>query len=1145
MSRSLRLLTPAALALILAATFYLTRGAPAPPPAAPPPRPEVKAAPEPLRLERTSAPASPARTKGRVDGRRPFLPPTPPLARPTPIPGRVTVSHGTEPLRPTFPLHREGVLHERDGQFGHVTENYGATLDAKGLLLGAHRDYEGIGQPLLAFTFQEARMGGRVLASAGDLAPAARPEDRSVVYARPGIEERYQLLKEGVEQFFVLRELPEPRDAIVVTGAIETNVETPADGTLSSELVFPHAGNGGFTVSNAVAIDAEGRRIDLLLAFAEGRMSMTIPADWAREATAPITIDPLFGAAFTIDAYAIDPWFWSHNVVYGDALNEWLFVWNERTGADGGKNDMFAQRIGADGTLVGPAIQVTFAQANVSDPGVMWIGGGVNRYLLVWNEADGTGYARVMGRLMNADGTWFSASAFVIKDTPGNVFDRWPQVSTDGAGFFVAYTTDTLNTSTFQWEGSMRGRTLSATGAVGAELLIDSFPAHYVRPRISFTSGAYLVLYGRAYLGSNQYGLFGRTLNASGTPISAVMNPGAAQIGMYDVSGGNGRFLITWPESGTWRLFAETVDTSFATVAGPELIDQGTTDWAHSAAPVWVPAANEWFVPYIGPNTTYELWARRVGFNGLLGSMERLTNTVESEMLPRASLNPATQHVLIAYVQNTVDPFLFRGLRYAVAAPPPPTGFAGTATSASAVQWSWTNPAGEVSSELHDDLHGVKGTPAANVTSFSETGLAENTPYTRHLHTVTAAGLSGPSNAVTRYTLTRTAAAADLVLTADSASQITAAAAAPANPTSGSSGCEIQRSPDNATWATVKAFSNVYSHASTGLAASTTYWFRVRYRNGDGVATAYSPSKSIATTPAALTGFAGGAQSVSAILWSWANAAGETGYQVHDDVHAVKGSTGVDVLSFSETGLLENTPYSRHAHALNAGGAGAPSATLVRFTRAHDPASGDVTVAVISGTQIDVAVAVPPNPSLGTTGCEIQRSPDNVTWATVKAFSNVYAFSNTGLTANTLYYFRVRYRNGDSVATAYSAVKSARTLTPAAPASFAGTAASTTSIGWTWANVADESGFQVHEAGEAVKGKTGVDGLAFTETGLFENTAYARHVHAVNGSLLSAASAAATVYTRVHDPLVGDFAPKVISGTQIDVAVLPPPNGTS
>jgi titin len=485
-------------------------------------------------------------------------------------------------------------------------------------------------------------------------------------------------------------------------------------------------------------------------------------------------------------------------------------------------------------------------------------------------------------------------------------------------------------------------------------------------------------------------------------------------------------------------------------------------------------------------------------------------------------------------------------------APAAPGGFAGTALSPTSIQWSWTDVAGETSYEIHDAAHGVVGTVGADTTLFVESGLSENAVYTRHVHASNATGSSPASASAAVYTRVHDPLAGDFTVITVSSSRIDLSVTAPPNGSAAQTGCEIDRSADGVGgWVTIKPFSSVYAASDTGLSPDTTYYYRFRYRNGDAVATLYSPTKSQTTSPVpppAPAGFAGTALSPSSIQWTWGNVAGETGFEVHDDAHAVVGTVGADVLTFTETGLGENVLYSRHVHAVNGAGAGAASNTAARYTKVHDPLAGDFTLTVVSESRIDIGVIAPPNGTAGLSGCEIDRSPDGAAWTPIKPFSAVYTHSDTGLSASTTYHYRFRYRNGDAVVTLYAPTKTAATNAPPAPpapAGLAGTALSPTSIQWTWGNVAGETSFEVHDDAHAVIGTVGADVLSFTESGLSENTLYSRHVHAVNSGGSSPASNTASRYTKVHDPALADFSLTVISASQIDVAVVPPPNSAS
>jgi hypothetical protein len=155
---------------------------------------------------------------------------------------------------------------------------------------------------------------------------------------------------------------------------------------------------------------------------------------------------------------------------------------------------------------------------------------------------------------------------------------------------------------------------------------------------------------------------------------------------------------------------------------------------------------------------------------------------------------------------------------------------------------------------------------------------------------------------------------------------------------------------------------------------------------------------------------------------------GESGFDVHDATHALKGATGPGILSLTESGLAENIQFTRHVHANNGLGASPASTAAAVYTLVHDPSPAEITLSAVSATQIDISVLAPPNGMTGLTGCEIQRSPDGSAWTTIKAFSSSYSFSDAGLTAVTTYSYRFRYRNGDGIPTAYSSTQTAITV---------------------------------------------------------------------------------------------------------------------
>ena len=190
-----------------------------------------------------------------------------------------------------------------------------------------------------------------------------------------------------------------------------------------------------------------------------------------------------------------------------------------------------------------------------------------------------------------------------------------------------------------------------------------------------------------------------------------------------------------------------------------------------------------------------------------------------------------------------------------VAAPAAPSGLTATAASSSQINLAWTDNSGNETNFVVARSTTTGGpytdiaTLGANVTSFSNTGLAANTTYHYVVRTTNAGGASANSNQASATTLPNAPAApGSLAATAASSSQInltwTDNASNETNhvvaraTTSGGPYTDI---------ATLGA--NVTSFSNTGLAANTTYHYVVRATNAGG-ASANSNQASALTWPA-------------------------------------------------------------------------------------------------------------------------------------------------------------------------------------------------------------------------------------------------------------------------------------------------------
>jgi len=327
---------------------------------------------------------------------------------------------------------------------------------------------------------------------------------------------------------------------------------------------------------------------------------------------------------------------------------------------------------------------------------------------------------------------------------------------------------------------------------------------------------------------------------------------------------------------------------------------------------------------------------------------------------------------------------------------------------------------------------------------------------------------------------------------------------------------------------------------TTGLSANTTYYYVVRATNfgADSSNAAEASATTLPNAPAAPSGLGATTVSQTQINLSWTdNSSNETGFVIgrsttsggpYADIQTV----GAGVTSFNNTtGLTANTTYYYVVRATNTGGDSANSSQASATTLPNAPAApSGLGATTVSQTQINLSWT---DNSSNETGFIVGRSTTSggpyTDIQTVGA--GVTTFNNTGLTANTTYYYVVRATNtgGDS---ANSSQASATTLpnAPSAPSGLSATAASSSQINLSWTdNSSNETGFVVARA--SVSGgpytdivTVGAGVTSYSNTGLFASTPYYYVVRATNAGGSSANSAQATATTLQANRIVnGSF----------------------
>ncbi len=487
--------------------------------------------------------------------------------------------------------------------------------------------------------------------------------------------------------------------------------------------------------------------------------------------------------------------------------------------------------------------------------------------------------------------------------------------------------------------------------------------------------------------------------------------------------------------------------------------------------------------------------------------------------------------------------------------PDTPTGLTATATSSSQINLSWTDVATETGFKIERKT-GVGGTYSqiatvgTGIVTYSNTGLAANTTYYYRIRATNAGGDSPYSSEANATTLdVAPAAPSGLSATSISSTQINLSWTDNAT---NETGFKIERKTGSGgTYAQIATTgANVTTYNDTGLTSGTIYFYRVRATNAVGDS-AYSAEASAATgtvPPDTPTGLTATATSSSQINLSWTDVATETGFKIErktgvGGTYSQIATVGAGVVTYSNTGLTANTTYYYRIRATNAGGDSPYSSEANATTLDVAPAApSGLSATSISSTQINLSWT---DNATNETGFKIERKTGSGgTYAQIATTgAGVTIYSDTGLTAGTTYFYRVRATNavGDS---AYSVEASATTGTvpPDTPTGLTATATSSSQINLSWTDVATETGFKIER-------KTGVGGtysqiatvgagiVTYSNTGLTANTTYYYRIRATNAGGDSPYSSEANATTLDVAPAApSGLSATSISSTQINLS---------
>jgi Fibronectin type III domain len=322
--------------------------------------------------------------------------------------------------------------------------------------------------------------------------------------------------------------------------------------------------------------------------------------------------------------------------------------------------------------------------------------------------------------------------------------------------------------------------------------------------------------------------------------------------------------------------------------------------------------------------------------------------------------------------------------------------------------------------------------------------------------------------------------------------------------------------------------------SKTGLSTATTYWFKIKAEgtSSDAFDSPYGTVITTTTTPASL---AANVVSSSQINLSWAGNSGNSNIHGYTIGCATNSSfsgavyqyvSGNGATSFNHTGLYAGTTYyykiKAEGSTSDAYDSAYTSYITATTTGAAPNAPSGLSASAVSSSQINLSWT---DNSGNETGFEIKRATDSAFTQNAVWVGNIQGtiYSDTGLSASTTYYYKVR-AEGATQDSAYTASASATTdasgdTVPNSPSGLNASVASGTQVNLSWTdNSGNETGFEIKRATDSAFTQNvvwvgNIQGATYADTGLNPSTTYHYKVRAEGTAGKSAYSTSVSVTT--------------------------------
>ena len=221
------------------------------------------------------------------------------------------------------------------------------------------------------------------------------------------------------------------------------------------------------------------------------------------------------------------------DVVYHPTIQEYLVVWEYAQSSS--NHDIYAHRVGEDGSLPGDEIHVAALTKSESNPAVAY-NSQDDEYLVVWERREGSGetaHFDIIGQRLDpsgdAQGAAFTiATGLLDQLSPAVAFDPatnqylvvWEDFSMPVAGAGVAGPTVV--------QSDIYGQRVAANGSLAGGLIpISTWEYDQVKPRLAFNTAAheFMVVWEDHHWGEGEaWSVYGRRVGTTGALLGGLIS---------------------------------------------------------------------------------------------------------------------------------------------------------------------------------------------------------------------------------------------------------------------------------------------------------------------------------------------------------------------------------------------------------------------------------------------------------------------------------------------------------------------------------------------------------------------------------------------------------------------------------------------